>query len=63
MTETACSSRGSGSVHDVRAFRSIPACRDTARRAGAGLVAPGRPRRGHAQRVDPAAIPHRASAL
>ncbi|AZS38175.1 Uronate isomerase [Microbacterium lemovicicum] len=54
-TETAGFSRGSGFIDDTRAFLSIPARHDTARRADAGflarLVAEGRLRLADAERI------------
>lgn len=55
VTETAGFSRGSGFIDDTRAFLSIPARHDTARRADAAflarLVAEGRVRHTQAQRI------------
>ncbi|MDF2993032.1 MAG: glucuronate isomerase [Microbacterium sp.] len=55
VTETAGFSRGSGFIDDTRAFLSIPARHDTARRADAAflarLVAEGRVRLSEAQRI------------
>lgn len=55
VTETAGFSRGSGFIDDTRAFLSIPARHDTARRADAAflarLVAEGRLRQADAERI------------